>query len=269
MERIQADGLSADRVREPLRSAWHDRSLRSLTMHDSRSSVAYGHNEAMEHRVYATADDLAVAAASFIADEIEENEQLLLGLAGGSTPKATYVKLADMDIEWNGVTTWMTDERWVPPDDPDSNQAMVRESLGTEGRIRFLAPNTRLQYASASARRMTRSMGCLMNRNPSRSVTMLGMGDDGHTASLFPGTSALSVAGSSYVVNWVSHLDTWRLTASFGLLATSDVVLFLVAGVSKAQVVAQIAAGDDYPAGGVTAREQVIWMLDEAAASQL
>jgi 6-phosphogluconolactonase len=174
-----------------------------------------------------------------------------------------------MDIDWNGVTTWMTDERWVLPDDPDSNQAMVRESLDTIGRIRFLAPNTRLEYPSASARRMTRSMGCLMNRQPRRSVTMLGMGDDGHTASLFPGSAALSVTGSSYVANWVSHLDTWRLTASFGLLSTSDVVLFLVSGQSKAEVVARIAAGDDYPAGGVTAREHVIWMLDEDAASRL
>jgi len=71
------------------------------------------------------------------------------------------------------------------------------------------------------------------------------------------------------LANWVSHLDTWRLTASFGLLATSDVVLFLVAGEKKAEVIGQIAAGDDYPAGGVTARERVVWMLDEAAASLL
>ncbi len=178
----------------------------------------------MEYRVHETADELAGAAGSLIADEIAGHEQLLLGLAGGSTPRATYGRLAEMDIDWNGVTTWMTDERWVLPDDPDSNQAMVRESLDTIGRIRFLAPNTRLEYPSASARRMTRSMGCLMNRQPRRSVTMLGMGDDGHTASLFPGSAALSVTGSSYVANWVSHLDTWRLTASFGLLSTSDVV---------------------------------------------
>jgi 6-phosphogluconolactonase len=223
----------------------------------------------MEYRVYGTADELAGVAANFIADEIAGHDQLLLGLAGGSTPKATYGRLTGMPIDWEGVTTWMTDERWVLPDDPDSNQAMVRESLGTVGRIRFLAPNTRLDHVSASARRMTRSMACLMNRHPGRSLTLLGMGDDGHTASLFPGTAALSVTGSAYVANWVSHLDTWRLTASFGLLAASDVVLFLVAGENKAEVVGRIASGDDYPAGGVTARERVVWMLDEAAASLL
>ncbi|GMQ93620.1 MAG: 6-phosphogluconolactonase [Acidimicrobiia bacterium] len=223
----------------------------------------------MEHLVFPSADHLATAAAAFIANEIATSDQVLLGLAGGSTPMATYRRLAAMPIDWNGVTSWMTDERWVSPRDADSNQAMVRESLDTIGRIRFLAPNTRLRYPTAAARRMTRSMGCLMNRRPSRSVTLLGMGDDGHTASLFPGTRALSIEGAVYVANWVPHLDTWRLTASLSMLAASDVVLFLVVGENKAEVVAQIAAGDDYPAGGVKAGERVLWMLDEGAASLL
>lgn len=223
----------------------------------------------MERLVVATSDGLAAEAARIIASEIATRDQILLGLAGGSTPRATYTKLTDEPIDWSGVTTWMTDERWVPRDDPGSNQEMVRSALRTDGRIRFLAPNTRLEYPVAAAARMTRAMRCLMNRRPNRRVTILGLGDDGHTASLFPGTKALAETGSAYVANRVPQLDAWRLTASFGLLAQSDVVLFLVAGQSKAEMVARIAAGEDYPASRVTASERVLWLLDEPAASLL
>jgi 6-phosphogluconolactonase len=204
-----------------------------------------------------------------IANEIEISDGLLLGLAGGSTPKATYTMLADMPINWRGVTTWMTDERWVAPTEPDSNQLMVRESLHTRGRIRFLAPNTRLESPDAAAARMARSLGCISNAPHQRMVTLLGLGDDGHTASLFPGTEALSVDDQSYVANWVAQHDTWRLTASYRALAMSDVVVFLVAGEGKADAVAKIASGGDLPAGSVRAKDRVIWLLDEAAASSL
>jgi 6-phosphogluconolactonase len=163
----------------------------------------------------------------------------------------------------------MTDERWVAPTESDSNQGMVRESLRTAGRIRFLAPNTRLRFPEAAADRMARSLGCVSNGPHDRAVTLLGMGDDGHTASLFPGTDALSVDDSSYVANWVPQHDTWRLTASYRVLAMADVVVFLVAGENKAEAVAEIANGGDLPAGRVRAKEQVIWLLDEAAGSLL
>jgi 6-phosphogluconolactonase len=177
--------------------------------------------------------------------------------------------LADMPINWRGVTTWMTDERWVAPTEPDSNQLMVRESLHTRGRIRFLAPNTRLESPDAAAARMARSLGCISNAPHQRMVTLLGLGDDGHTASLFPGTEALSVDDQSYVANWVAQHDTWRLTASYRALAMSDIVVFLVAGEGKADAVAKIASGGDLPAGSVRAKDRVIWLLDEAAASSL
>lgn len=223
----------------------------------------------MERMVFADADAVAEEAARLIATEIDSSNGLMLGLAGGSTPEATYRNLANMPIDWTGVTTWMTDERWVAPDAKDSNQAMVRDSLGTSGHIRFLAPNTRLVHPEAAAARMARSLGCLSNGPHQRMITMLGMGDDGHTASLFPGTAALTVEDKSYVSNWVPHLDAWRLTASYRALAVSDVVLFLVAGEGKAEAVRKIAQGENLPAGGVTATERVLWLLDESAASLL
>jgi 6-phosphogluconolactonase len=221
----------------------------------------------MDHIVLPSATDVAAKAAEMIADEIEASDGLLLGLAGGSTPKATYGKLADMAINWTGVTTWMTDERWVPPEDPESNQSMVRDSLGTSGNIRFLAPNTRLMLPEAAAARMARSLGCLSNGPHKRIVTLLGMGDDGHTASLFPDTRALSVDDMSYVANWVPVHDTWRLTASYRALAMSNIVMFVVTGEGKADAVSRITRGEDLPAGRVEASDQVIWLLDEAAAS--
>lgn len=223
----------------------------------------------MEHIVLPTAVDVASKAAEMVADEIEASDGMLLGLAGGSTPKSTYSNLAAMPINWRGVTTWMTDERWVAASDPESNQSMVRDSLGTSGHIRFLAPNTRLRLPEAAAARMARSLRCVSNGPSKRMVTLLGMGDDGHTASLFPGTDALSVGDESYVANWVPQHDAWRLTASYVALAMSDVVLFLVAGEAKADAVARITIGEDLPAGRVSATEQVIWLLDEAAASKI
>lgn len=223
----------------------------------------------MERVVLPTRNDVAVEAARLVASEVEGSDGLLLGLAGGSTPRVAYEELARSPIDWTGVTTWMTDERWVRPEHVESNQAMVRDSLGTSGRIRFLAPNTRLQLPEAAAARMARSLGCLSNGPQTRMVTLLGMGDDGHTASLFPGTEALEVDDSSYVANWVPQLDTWRLTASFRALAMSDVVVFLVAGAAKAEAVERIVAGDSYPASRVTATEKVLWLLDEEAASLL
>ena len=227
------------------------------------------HTEWVKYDVLPTPHDLATRAAELVAGEIRSSTELVLGLAGGSTPKLTYEVLSDMELAWDGVTAWMTDERWVEPDHPDSNQAMVRATLGTEGKIAFLAPDTNLEEPAESALRMTKSMEWLTERPDARSLTLLGMGDDGHTASLFPGTEALAIAGDAYLSNWVPHLDTWRLTASFGLLAHADVVLFLVAGANKAEIISQIASGGEYPAARVTAKDHVLWLLDEAAASKL
>lgn len=223
----------------------------------------------MERLILPNADDVASEAADLVAREIEATEGLLLGLAGGSTPKATYTKLAEMPIDWSNVTTWMTDERWVGPEDAESNQAMVRDTLHTSGAIRFLAPNTNVKLPEAAAAGMARSLGCISNGPHKRMLTLLGMGDDGHTASLFPGTNALAVTDKAYVANWVPQHDTWRLTASYPALGMSDVVVFLVAGRGKADAVARIAGGEGLPAALVQARERVLWILDEAAASSL
>lgn len=223
----------------------------------------------MERITVPDPDSLAEAAADLVADEIERHDQVMLGLAGGSTPRATHRALAGRPIDWSGVRAWIADERWVPPDHRDANQAMVRESLTDERRIPFLAPDTTLGTPAEAATAYADNVVPRIMDRSTRTVLMLGIGADGHTASLFPGTSALDVSSPSFVANFVPQLDTWRITATYPLIAAVDVVVFVVSGSSKAEAVAAIALGEPLPAARVTARERVVWLLDEAAASQL
>ena len=215
-------------------------------------------------------DAVAVAhrAADIIETEIASGERIALGLAGGSTPRATYEALASRDIDWSNAAAWMTDERWVPPMHPESNQRMVREALVSATSVQFLRPDTTLQSPKAAADRFTEVLTSVL-ATAGRKVTLLGIGTDGHTASLFPGTTGLDSGGLRYIENFVPQFDAWRLTATIDLLSASDVVIFLVSGSSKAEMVAAIASGADVPAARVTAREQVLWLLDEEAAAGL
>lgn len=212
---------------------------------------------------------LAIAAADLVESEVAAGGNTLIGLAGGSTPRPTHDELARRTIDWSSAAAWIPDERWVPPGDEASNQRMARETLTERVGLRLLAPDTNGDEPARAAMAYSSSIAPLLMDDDTRSITMLGMGTDGHTASLFPGTKGLEDQSTSYIANYVPQLETWRITATFGLLAQSDVVVFLVTGEAKAGKVAEIAAGADYPAGHVTAVERVVWILDEAAAAGL
>ncbi|MFV1998876.1 MAG: 6-phosphogluconolactonase [Acidimicrobiia bacterium] len=222
----------------------------------------------MEYKVFDTTETLARAAADIIEAEVARWDDLALGLAGGSTPARTYRELAGRRIDWSAATAWLTDERWVTPTHPDSNQLMARQELVGRTGVRFLAPNTELPSPVAAAVAYANDLSTFFD-SEMRTVTMLGIGTDGHTASLFPGTDALGVVGETYVANYAPSVDSWRLTATFDLIATSDIVLFLVAGESKAEIISSIAAGAEVPAARVTATEKVLWLLDRDAAAGL
>jgi 6-phosphogluconolactonase len=145
---------------------------------------------------------------------------------------------------------------------------MVKESLVDATGVAFLTPDTTADSTEEAAAKFSDLIGPA-TQVTSRSVVLLGIGSDGHTASLFPGSSALDSVGARYVANYVETLGVWRLTATFDLLATADIVLFLVTGESKAEMVASIKAGADLPSARVTAHDRVLWLLDEAAASGL
>ena len=231
------------------------------------SRVTGAYRCSMERIVVADAHAVASTAAAIVHDEISAWPSIALGLAGGSTPLATHGLLAERDMDWSHVTAWIPDERWVAPDHDDANQRMVRESLTDAVGATLLAPDTTSGNPAQVARRYGDRVIPVLTDPGRRSIVMLGMGTDGHTASLFPGTTALEVSGRSYVANFVPQLDVWRLTATFELLGTAHIVIFLVTGEAKAAMVVRIAAGDDVPAARVGAQERVVWLMDEAAAS--
>jgi len=222
----------------------------------------------MEYRVLDTVETLARDAADLIEAEVLRSDRFALGLAGGSTPASTYRELAKRSIDWSTTTAWMTDERWVEPTHPDSNQRMARIELIDPTGIHFLAPDTERDSPQVAAGDYTNVLASVLHPGV-RTVTMLGIGADGHTASLFPGSDALRVVGETYVANYAPAVESWRLTATFDLIATSDIVLFLVAGHAKAEMVSTIAAGAEVPAARVTATEKVLWLLDSQAAAEL
>lgn len=222
----------------------------------------------MEYTVFDDSGSLSTGAADLLQREVEAENRVAVGLAGGSTPRATYESLVLRNLDWTTTVVWLSDERWVAPMNPESNQRMVRETLVRSTGVQFVAPDTTLHSPTEAAERYTQTLIPVL-ATTARRVTLLGIGTDGHTASLFPGTNALRTGGPRYVDNFVPTLDTWRLTATFDLLGESDIVYFLVSGASKAAMVAEIAAGEDVPAAQVTAKEKVVWLLDRDAAADL
>lgn len=211
------------------------------------------------------------AVATWAADAIErlvrDHPETSIGLAGGSTPAIVHEAVAQRDIDWSSAVAWMTDERWVPPHHPDSNQRMARTTLTEQTGVRFLAPDTTMDTPGQAAETFSNLLVAESISHRPQSLVMLGMGDDGHTASLFPGTTALT-ADEPYVATRVDKLDTWRLTTTYPFLAKSHAVLFLATGEGKAEMVARIASGADVPAAHVKA-ESVTWVLDAEAAALL
>jgi 6-phosphogluconolactonase len=163
----------------------------------------------------------------------------------------------------------MTDARWVSATHADANQRMARETLVDDTGVQLLAPDKSLASPQESAEDFTKVLIESDIHTAPRSMIMLGIGPDGHTASLFPGTAALDATGIRYMANEVPQLDTWRLTATFDLIATADLVLFLVTGTNKSDIIREISRGSDHPAARVTCRGEVLWLLDEDAAAKL
>lgn len=211
---------------------------------------------------------LAVECASELAGLLKETPATL-GLAGGTTPIATYHHLADQDLDWARIICWLPDERWVPPADEASNTAMARAELTDPTGAPLLAPDTTVESpAEGAAAYGTLLEGELADRPR---IVLLGIGADGHTASLFPNTAALDVDKPGYVANWVDALSSWRLTATVPLLQSADHVVFLASGSAKAPVLREIIVDGALHPAGLVARgaRAVTWMLDATAASLL
>jgi 6-phosphogluconolactonase len=230
--------------------------------------------------VYESSEELAEAAAQEFAtradEAIRERGRFAVVLAGGSTPKATYGILARDyrdRIDWNNVHVFFGDERSVPPDDDDSNYKMARGSLldhvpiGSVHRMQGELPPD--EAAAAYEQDLRDFFGS--DALPAFDLILLGTGDDGHTASLFPETSALEVHNRWVVANPVLKLETTRITLTVPAINAARAVYFLVAGEGKAAPVAEILEGNpdprEYPASLIQPENGPTWMLDRAAAS--
>jgi 6-phosphogluconolactonase len=218
---------------------------------------------------------LAQRACEIIAGRVRAARYpFRLLLSGGSTPRATYELLAQRDLDWDCAELFFGDERFVPPDHPDSNYRMVRESLLATGKVnprKLLAIPTDGTPESAAARydeilRQQYGAGTLEPGVPLFHLTLLGLGDDGHTASLLPGQPVLMERE-----RWAAAVPQGRpeprITVTYPALESSELILFLVAGAAKRDALAQ-ARGGAMPAGGIKPQGEVLWLVDRGAAGE-
>ncbi|CAN5658629.1 6-phosphogluconolactonase [soil metagenome] len=236
----------------------------------------------MSVHVYESPEELAEAAASEFATRaagaIEERGRFTAVLAGGSTPRATFEILARDyagRIDWGKVHVFFGDERSVPPDDEDSNYRMASEALldhvpvASIHRMQGELPPE--EAAEAYEEELRDFFG--PDELPEFDLILLGIGGDGHTASLFPETSALEVHDRWVVANPVLKLETTRITLTVPVINAAHAVYFLVAGEGKADALGQILSGDadprEYPASLIQPQGGPKWMLDQPAASEL
>jgi 6-phosphogluconolactonase len=232
----------------------------------------------MRVRVFEGPDGIAEFAATTIARKLNATSgRVTFGLAGGSTPRTTYTRLLHEEVDWERVDAWVADERWVAPDHPDSNMRMAREALLDRVPARTVAiPWSPELDPQTAARRYEQTLIEILpdvNGVPHPDLVLLGVGEDGHTASLFPGTGALEVADRWFIANWVPQKDTWRLTATLPLLHAARDIIFLASGSAKAATLARVLQGDDRPPpparlvmGGAA---NVTWLIDRAASAHL
>jgi len=185
-----------------------------------------------------------------------------VALAGGSTPRLLYERLATRDFPWSETELFFGDERCVPPDHPDSNYRMAYEALLSQVQARVHRMPGETCDAASYEEELTRVFGPGL---PEFDLVLLGLGEDGHTASLFAGDLALDITDRRVVR--VVRPDHARLTLTLPVLSAAKVVMFVVSGESKREALGRLLAGADTPATRVRARRVVV-IADEAAAGR-
>jgi 6-phosphogluconolactonase len=230
-----------------------------------------------------TPDAVARAAADLVvqlaAEAIERSGEFNVALSGGSTPTALYALLSGDEyrdlVNWEHVNVYFSDERFVAPDSEESN--FHTANVGLLQRVPILpesvhlVPTVGLEPDEAARQYEEMILGGVSGRPlPRFDLIFLGMGPDGHTASLFPGTEALGVTDRLVAANYVPRLDSWRITFTFALLDEGRVVAFLATGPDKADRLVEVLNGGDYPAAHVAPEDgTLLWIVDREAASRL
>lgn len=238
--------------------------------------------------ILSDADELASRAAQLIFDRSREalakNNTFTVALSGGSTPKRLYELLAKPEefpfqLPWEQTHFFWTDERPVGPDHPDSNYGMTNEAL-----LRYVElpkGNVHRIYGElASAEEAAKDYEAEMRSHfklaadelPRFDLILLGLGEDGHTASIFPGTDVLTETRRLVSSLWVQKLNSYRITMTLPVLNNAATIVFLVSGAAKASIIHEVLEGEPsrFPAQAVQPTNgDLIWLLDKPAASKL
>jgi 6-phosphogluconolactonase len=243
-----------------------------------------------EVRILADANAIAqTAAAEFLKtaqEAVRENGSFSVALAGGSTPKSLYGLLStnpllQAKVPWDKIQFFFGDERHVPPDHAESNFRMASEAMFSKAPVqpqqvhRIHGENANVAEAAEEYEKKLRAVFQLKTGElPQFDLVLLGMGPEGHTASLFPGTKALSEGHRLVAGNWVGKLYTERITLTPPVLNNAVRVLFLVAGTEKAPALKAVLEGpyepDQLPAQIIhPVNGTVVWLVDLTAASML
>jgi len=216
-------------------------------------------------------------SANFILDQahqsIGERDEFRIALSGGNTPRAVYARLATTarDLPWELFRITFGDERCVPPDDLQSNFRMARETLFEPAGVpekSVMRMRGEIDPQIASREYEDRLNVLATERGESiyrHDLILLGLGDDGHTASLFPGTAGLKEKRRKVIANFVPKLNSWRLTFSFPLINAARHICFLVDANKGADLIERVIEGDrGFPASHVNpAAGKVTWIIGQ------
>jgi 6-phosphogluconolactonase len=227
---------------------------------------------------------VASAIGARAREAIDARGWFTLALAGGRTPRGVYALLADEPrlrdaIDWARVHAFFGDERCVPPDHPESNYGMARAALLSKvpipaAQVHRMRGELPPAEAAAAYEAELRALAAAPGSAPRLDLVLLGIGEDGHVASLFPGTPAFDERTRLVVPNHVPHLGAWRITVTFPVLEAAAAVLFLADGERKAKAVAAALAPDGATSDRLPARRvkpasgSVTWIVDRAAAGE-
>ncbi len=242
------------------------------------------------YKIYETAEAMALASARLFAEHVEQavaqRGVARIALSGGSTPQETFKLLADPQHEflatvpWDKLQLFWVDERCVPPSDPESNYGVCKKLLldkvpvlpanvfRMEGE---LPPEEAASRYEAAIRNAMKLEGA---ESPAFDLLVLGMGDDGHTASLFPHTAAIDELGRICVANHVPQKDTWRITLTWPVINQAAEVAFEMEGPKKTDMLAEVLLGPRDPERLPSqlirpSNGKLLFLLDAVAAAKL
>jgi 6-phosphogluconolactonase len=195
------------------------------------------------------------------ADIVVTNAPRSIALSGGQTAKDCYEHLAERPFAWDDIEVFLGDERFVPPDDPDSNELLIRDALLDHVQPRAFHP----MYREGTIEEAADAYDRLVREHERIEFVHLGLGPDGHTASLFPASPALDVRDRFVVATGDDEHPHSRLTFTYPAIERSPLVVVTVSGAEKRDAMRRVDAGDDVPAARLRA-PQLLWIVDEAAA---